>query len=861
MDAGLDSPYAEQLLRASDPDGRLGLRTAPDELLDQARQRTRGFPRALEALAAILAADRDATLPDLLAQTAGPPGIVVEVLVGEAFSRLDGLAQQVMQALAIYPAPVPPVAIDYLLVPYQPAIDAAPVLARLANMQFVRREAGRYYLHSVDRDYALGRIPAGEPADLDTDPPLFTRWALRVRGADYFAQTRTEQEEWKSLDDLAPQLAEFELRCQGGEYDTAAEILLYIDDTLSSWGYHQLIRELHERLQGRLDDPGLRQASLDSLRRARQALQRLDDQQIDQAGARLLHTLRGHENSITRLAWLPDGQSLLSASLDGSIRLWDCQAGHERRAFLGHSDRVFDLAVTSNGRQFVSASADKTLRVWDLGTGEHVHTLTGHEDYVSAVAASPDGKTLISGSWDRTLRVWDLQSGQELYALRGHTERINAVTLTLDGHTAISASTDQTLKVWDLLTRTEKDTLTGRAGSENDVIVLANDQVVVSAGDATIREWRLEDGRQLRVLHGPTAPVTGLSVSSDGRVLAVKSSDSNVRFWRTDTWEPVGAIDEPSPEKPLFASIAFAPHSSTLATLGEKDTIIRIWEFDIEGVLHRTVPGEVVQYTTAKLALVGDQGVGKTGLGLRLVKGKFEVTQSTHGQQFWVVDRLNEVRPNGTECDVILWDFAGQPDYRLVHALFLDDVDLALVVFDPTRYEPLEPVEYWLKQLRGPEHTAVPAILVAARIDVGYPRLSPEELTAWAEQAGVSGGYIATSAYTGEGVDELTATIKAQVSWAEKSPTVSPAVFTQIKRAVFSLRESLAADGRNAELSRLLSPEQLSRQLTASGVSEEVQFTFDEMMTAVGHLAKHGYVTLLETSFGQAGHPARSRYH
>ena len=98
------------MLRAFDPDGQLGLKTAPDELLDQVWQRTRGFPRALEAVVAILAADRDTTLPELLAQTAGSPGIVMEVLVAEAFSRLDGLAQQVMQALAIYPVPVPPVA-------------------------------------------------------------------------------------------------------------------------------------------------------------------------------------------------------------------------------------------------------------------------------------------------------------------------------------------------------------------------------------------------------------------------------------------------------------------------------------------------------------------------------------------------------------------------------------------------------------------------------------------------------------------------------------------------------------------------------------------------------------------------------
>jgi tetratricopeptide (TPR) repeat protein len=256
LDEGLGSPYAEQVLRARDPDGRLGLKNASDELLDRARQRTRGYPRALEALAAILAADRDTTLPELLAQTARLPENVVEVLVGEAFSRLDALAQQVMQALAIYTVPVPPVAVDYLLQPYRPAVDAAPVLRRLVNMQFVRREAGRYYLHQVDRDYALSLVPPGEPGDRDASPALFTQAAMRHRGGDYFEQTRTPRENWKTLDDLAPQLAEFELRCQGGDYDTAARVLGGVSfDYLIRWGHYRLTAEMEQRLQGHLDDP------------------------------------------------------------------------------------------------------------------------------------------------------------------------------------------------------------------------------------------------------------------------------------------------------------------------------------------------------------------------------------------------------------------------------------------------------------------------------------------------------------------------------------------------------------------------------------------------------------------------------
>jgi len=266
LDEGLPSPYAEELLRARDPDGKLGLKTAAAAQLSLARERTRGYPRALEALAAILSADRNTTLPELLDQTSGLPDNVVEALVGEAFLRLDPLAQQIMQALAIFPVPVPAVAIDYLLQPYQPTVNAAPVLARLVNMQFVRRDTSHYYLHQVDRDYALGRIPDGQPLDRDTDPLPFTRTALRHRGAAYFTQTRKPRQEWKTLDDLAPQLAELELRYQGGDYDAAAQVLLAIAfDYLIQWGHYRYTIDLHTRLLGQLTDPGTRRASTSSL--------------------------------------------------------------------------------------------------------------------------------------------------------------------------------------------------------------------------------------------------------------------------------------------------------------------------------------------------------------------------------------------------------------------------------------------------------------------------------------------------------------------------------------------------------------------------------------------------------------------
>ncbi len=314
---GLPSPHAEAVLRAMDADGTVGLRDAPDALLTTARERTRGYPRALEALYAILSADRFTTVAEIVGDTVtvgakhspnpvvgakhseasstgfqgsiyddrsssqkGPrrnasplPDYVVQKLVGEAYTRLDTTAQRVMQALAIYDRPVTPAAVDYLLQPHVAGVDSVSVLNRLVTMHFARRERGRYYLHPVDRAYALAQIPAdslppdsGEGPGMGVGEVAWTQPALYHRAADYYRQARLPRDEWHTIEDLAPQLAEFDLRCAAGEYDAAARVLRSIDfDYLLLWGhYHEMIRR-HTRLQGKLDDPTLQRISAGNL--------------------------------------------------------------------------------------------------------------------------------------------------------------------------------------------------------------------------------------------------------------------------------------------------------------------------------------------------------------------------------------------------------------------------------------------------------------------------------------------------------------------------------------------------------------------------------------------------------------------
>ncbi|MBD2737435.1 hypothetical protein H6H03_26725, partial [Nostoc paludosum FACHB-159] len=134
-------------------------------------------------------------------------------------------------------------------------------------------------------------------------------------------------------------------------------------------------------------------------------------------------------------------QALLAQIKQKTTTSWLCPltpsltppGGRLLRTLKGHSDSVNAVAVTPNGQQVISASWDKTLKVWNLATGEELFTLKGHSDSVNAVAVTPNGQQVISASWDKTLKVWNLATGEELFTLKGHSYSVNAVAVTPNG--------------------------------------------------------------------------------------------------------------------------------------------------------------------------------------------------------------------------------------------------------------------------------------------------------------------------------------------------------------------------------------------------------------------------------------------
>src|SRR5262249_17354346 len=150
---------------------------------------------------------------------------------------------------------------------------------------------------------------------------------------------------------------------------------------------------------------------------------------------------------------------------------------------------------------------------------------------------------------------------------------------------------------------------------------------------------------------------------------------------------------------------------------GSSDDTVRAWDIP-ERILARATTSRKRGYVNAKVVLLGDSGVGKTGLALRLWHDRWEKTESSHGME---IQRLKLPHPDGdgdVEREVWLWDLAGQPDYRLTHQLFMEQTSLALLVFDPQDVRVFDTVGYWQNALRKVARAdKVAGILVAARCD------------------------------------------------------------------------------------------------------------------------------------------------
>lgn len=513
-------------------------------------------------------------------------------------------------------------------------------------------------------------------------------------------------------------------------------------------------------------------------------------------GFRLLYTLRGHEDIISEIAWSPDGRMIASGAYDNAIRLWDAQNGDLIREIRRINSRVYNLAWSPDSRILASTSHDKIVSLWDVTSGDRVNSLAyGINDAIYGVAWTPDGHILAHGR-DYAVRLWKVHQSKQTVLFEGHSGTVTSTALSTDGQILASGSADKTVRLWDVQENKQIAALGAHEGAVHSVAWSPDSKSLASAsGDKTIRIWDPNTGAQLIILEAHTDNVQCVRFSHDGRLLASKGKDSCLRLWRCDKWEHVASINEPCLNS-FFSGLAFHPHETKLATLGEKERAIRVWQLDYNTLF--TSPNKGRYYRNAKVILLGDSGVGKTALGLVLTGQQWRPTESTHGRHVWQFEN-REARLPGDRLELretLLWDLAGQPGYRIVHQLHLKEVAVALVVFDDrSETEPFSGVRYWDRALRQAQrlqqtgNAPVKKFLVAARTDRGGISFSRKRIEAIVREMGFD-GYFETSAKEGWRIAELTDAMRLGVNWDALPKVSSSELFQTIKEFLITEKEA-----------------------------------------------------------------------
>jgi WD40 repeat protein len=284
----------------------------------------------------------------------------------------------------------------------------------------------------------------------------------------------------------------------------------------------------------------------------------------------VLTSLEGHEDSIVAVASDAEGQLLVSASRDQTVRVWNGENYASVAVLSGHTDRVSGCAVTPSADRIVTYAADRTLRVWERSGSGFAPTavMQGHRDEITCVAIDAGKERTVSGSRDGTIRIWDTTSGRQLHVLDGHRGWITAVLVTEDGW-IISCAEDGTMKFWDMDAGTGHETIVGLC----PFVSVAASGAVMCAGDQAGNLWRLERGpvqarpftREAKVVVLATSFDRPLATQLKSALLEEKVDAEILDMDHTsDSWKQIASVGQADLTLILATERLYALHDAHL---------------------------------------------------------------------------------------------------------------------------------------------------------------------------------------------------------------------------------------------------------------------------------------------------------
>eukprot|EP00794_Sanderia_malayensis_P012266 gene12266-13531_t len=252
-----------------------------------------------------------------------------------------------------------------------------------------------------------------------------------------------------------------------------------------------------------------------------------------------------HTDWVNSIVLCRNGKTLLSASSDTTVKVWDALGGYCMSTLRTHKDYVKALAYAQDKEMVASGGLDRQIFLWDVNvltaltaTNNTVITssLCGQKDSIYSLALNSAGTVLVSGSTEKILRVWDPRSCLKVMKLKGHTDNVKAILLNSDGTECLSGSSDGTIKLWSL---GQQRCLATYKIHDEGVWTLASDEHL---------SYFYSSGKDRRVLftdlgteYGRTdflfqekAPVLSIQPAYNPDCLWVSTTESSLNCWPLD---------------------------------------------------------------------------------------------------------------------------------------------------------------------------------------------------------------------------------------------------------------------------------------------------------------------------------------
>lgn len=255
----------------------------------------------------------------------------------------------------------------------------------------------------------------------------------------------------------------------------------------------------------------------------------------DSNSGELLATLAGHDGFVNEVRF-KDDDTLVSASVDGMLRVWNWRKSKCEKLLRGHEGSIPSAAISPDGQSILSVGRDRTLRIWDLST-KQARPMQSRIDTQGTYTTeySSDGKRVYIACYDGHVRVIDAETGAGIEKWQVHDGSCNTLSLSADKQRLLTCSWDKTAKLLKANTGEQIAVLELGSGVY-DCCLSPDGKLGAFTAGKVVEIWDLENRSKLGVCEGFNAEsMQEVQFSPDGKRVAATGAGGNACVWDVDS--------------------------------------------------------------------------------------------------------------------------------------------------------------------------------------------------------------------------------------------------------------------------------------------------------------------------------------